>query len=42
MSTPLARLILLCKRDKEVPIDLYIQLQIEGHNVDALIRKYRS
>jgi hypothetical protein len=40
MSTPLARAILLIKRDQAIPVDLYVQLTTEGHNVEALIRKH--
>lgn len=42
MIPPVALFIILCKRDEPIPVDLYIMLINEGHNVEALERKYRA
>jgi hypothetical protein len=42
VSPPVARAIILWKRDQSLPVDLYIQLRNEGHNVERLEAKYRQ
>jgi hypothetical protein len=41
ISPPIAYAIILWKRGLPLPVDLYIQLRNEGHNVEALEAKYR-
>jgi hypothetical protein len=37
----MATAIILWKRGQPLPVDLYIQLRNEGHNVERLEAKYR-
>jgi hypothetical protein len=40
-TPPTALFIILCKRGLPIPVDLYVMLINEGHDVEALERKYR-
>jgi hypothetical protein len=42
ITTPLATAIILWKRGLPLPVDLFVQLHNEGHDVPRLEAKYRA
>jgi len=42
LTPPIATAIILWKRGLPLPVDLYVQLRNEGHDVERLEAKYRA
>ncbi|TCR92605.1 hypothetical protein [Rhizobium sp. BK376] len=42
VTPPMAHAIILWQRGQPIPVDLWVQLQIEGHDMVALEKKYRK